>query len=63
MVSTLSLEIKRHLEEMLAKAEPLPEDDPYWDSLEGGCGYDTFDETLFDRANATLAKKILEGRL
>ena len=55
MAYDLSPEQKAYFEEVLAKAEPYPEDDPIWDTFDG--------ERDHDRAMATLAKMALEGRL
>lgn len=55
MASNLSEEDRKFFEELLAKAEPYPEDDERWDILDG--------EMDHDRAMATLAKMALEGRL
>ena len=62
MASNMSPEMRAEFEEMLAKAEPLPEDDPSWDEFEGGCGFDTFDADYFARVCASFAKRALEGR-
>lgn len=58
MASDLSPEVKARLEDMVAKAEPLPENDEFFDRFDGHPS----DEEM-DRALATLAKKALEGRL
>lgn len=55
MASNLSAEDRAYFEALLAKAEPYPEDDDVWDTLDGECDH--------DRAMATLAKMALEGRL
>ena len=55
MAYDLSPEDRKFFEELLARAEPYPEDDPVWDTLDG--------EQDRDRAMATLAKMTLEGRL
>lgn len=55
MAYVLSPEDKAFFKEILAKAEPYPEDDPIWDVFDG--------EKEHDRAMATLAKMALEGRL
>ena len=55
MASTLSAEDIAFFEEILAKAEPYPEDDEIWYTLDGACDH--------NRAMATLAKMALEGRL
>ena len=63
MESSLTPELEANFKAVLANADPLPEDDPFWDTLEGGCGFRTFNAALFARASATLAKMALEGRL
>lgn len=55
MESSLSAEDRAFFEEILSKAEPYPEDDEIWDTLDGKCDH--------DRAMAALAKMALEGRL
>lgn len=55
MASNLSPEDRAFFEELLKKAEPYPEDDPIFDTLDG--------ERDMDRAMATWAKLVLEGRL
>lgn len=55
MGQDLSPEDRAFFEALLAKAEPYPEDDPIWRVWDGECDS--------DRAMATIAKKILEGRL
>ncbi len=55
MACSLSPEQRAYFEEILKKAEPYPEDDPIWDTLDG--------ERDHDRVMATIAKMALEGRL
>ena len=55
MTHNLSPEDKAYFEMILVKAEPYPEDDPIWDTLDG--------ERDHERAMATIAKMALEGRL
>lgn len=52
MASKLSEEQIKRYREMLAKAEPYPDDAPEMHTFDG-------DEGDFDRVRATLAKKIL----
>ena len=55
MAYSLSPEQKAYFEELLKKAEPYPEDDPIFDTLDG--------KRDMNRAMATIAKMALEGRL
>ncbi|USF26158.1 hypothetical protein N510_001076 [Firmicutes bacterium ASF500] len=55
MASNLSPEDRAFFEAVLEKAEPYPEDDEIWVTLDGKCD--------INRAMATLAKMALEGRL
>lgn len=55
MEYTLSPEQRAYFEEVLKKADPYPEDDPIFDTLDG--------KRDMDRAMATIAKMALEGRL
>lgn len=55
MASNLSAEDKAFFEALLEKAEPYPEDDEIWDILDGKRDH--------NRAMATLAKMILEGKM
>lgn len=55
MASNLTPEQKAYFEEVLSKAEPYPEDDPIFDTLDG--------KRDMARAMATIAKMALEGRL
>ena len=55
MALNITPEVRKKLEEDMAKAEPYDDDDPILDQFDG----DRDD----DRMMATIAKNILEGRL
>lgn len=55
MASTISKDSDKELEKIAHSAEPYPDDSPEMETLDGD--YD------IDRALATIAKKILDGKI